>query len=270
MMHRLTSKLFRDLNNTKSFYDDIYVFTKPPNIEDHLDALRKTLDILRDNKLYVKRLMHLCTNASKFAVGGSLFIVVDGFERQIAYTRLKIKSTEFNYPTQQQELVYIGRFSDLLSGQTTHYRNQSQESRRIFHPEDVQSLTGTLRDVDPIWVVVDQLTKRCNFLPITKKVNAEGVARRFVDNIWKSHDRPTNIVSDLDMKFASTFWQHVFKSIGMKLSMTVKLLNKSFDDRAYLSTQNLDPKYSGLPKSTMFWTKRIGPYTVVRKIHNHA
>ncbi|KAG3111863.1 hypothetical protein PI124_g8257 [Phytophthora idaei] len=53
-MHRLTSKLFRVLEDTKSFYDDIYISTKSRNIEDHLEAFRKTLGILRDNKLYVK------------------------------------------------------------------------------------------------------------------------------------------------------------------------------------------------------------------------
>ncbi|KAG3092027.1 hypothetical protein PI124_g20690 [Phytophthora idaei] len=53
-MHRLTSKRFRDLKHTKSFYDDIYIFTKSPKIEDHLEALCETLDILQDNKLYVK------------------------------------------------------------------------------------------------------------------------------------------------------------------------------------------------------------------------
>ncbi|KAJ8524886.1 hypothetical protein ON010_g16230 [Phytophthora cinnamomi] len=53
-MHRLTSKMFRGMENTKSFYDDIYIFTKSPRIEEHLGALRKALDILRDNKLYVK------------------------------------------------------------------------------------------------------------------------------------------------------------------------------------------------------------------------
>ncbi|POM69576.1 Reverse transcriptase [Phytophthora palmivora] len=35
-------------------YDDIYIFTKSPRIEDYLDALRETLDVLRENKLYVK------------------------------------------------------------------------------------------------------------------------------------------------------------------------------------------------------------------------
>ncbi|KAG2922036.1 hypothetical protein PC117_g16080 [Phytophthora cactorum] len=218
-MNRLTSKLFRDLKHTKSFYDDIYIFTKSPKIEDHLEALRETLDILRDNKLYVKlskcvfcadeipclgdfvgrkgvcmdpdkvqtikdwpvprnqeelhsflgltgyvqrfcpdyasliatiftllkkkdkrnakihfndeqlknfkelkrRLcsppvlhlpdfsqpMHLRTDASKFAVGGVLFQVVDGVERPIAYTSRKMKPAELNYPTQQQELLAI-------------------------------------------------------------------------------------------------------------------------------------------------------------------
>uniref|UniRef100_H3G647 Reverse transcriptase domain-containing protein n=1 Tax=Phytophthora ramorum TaxID=164328 RepID=H3G647_PHYRM len=53
-MHRLTSKLFRGLEETRSFYDDIYIFTKSRDVQEHLQALRKTLDILRDNKLYVK------------------------------------------------------------------------------------------------------------------------------------------------------------------------------------------------------------------------
>ncbi|OWY97592.1 Retrovirus Polyprotein, partial [Phytophthora megakarya] len=53
-MHRLTSEIFRNLKDTKSFYDDIYIFTKSPKIEEHLKALQETLDILRENKLFVK------------------------------------------------------------------------------------------------------------------------------------------------------------------------------------------------------------------------
>ncbi|KAG6616287.1 Retrovirus Polyprotein [Phytophthora cinnamomi] len=724
-MHRLTSKLFRDLKNTKSFYDDIYIFTKSPNVEDHLDALRETLDILCDNKLYVKlskcvfcadeipclgdfvgrngvrmdpdkvqtikdwpvprtqeelhsflgltgyvqrfcpeyasltasmftllkkknkrnakihfsdeqlknfkelkrrlcnppvlhlpdfsRSMHLRTDASKFAVGGVLFQVVDGVERPIAYTSRKMKAAELNYPTQQQELLAIvhalaafriycldkppivetdhksleglftqkmanrrlARWYDILaeyqptfsyipgakngiadalsrrpdlqpvtkffhdlsvrsfddtsfslaisevtgdselvarikksykkdrdaqailtaikrrkSGlrpkreQQQHkkyrcysevngllwYQTPVDDAPRIVVPNDVKlrqtiisechdtnygghpgaertyltlarhwywskmlksiqrfiadcepcrrnkprltkppglleplgipderwrsismdfitDLPRTKRDVDSIWVVVDRLTKRCHFVPTTKKVNAEGVARLFIDNIWKLHGMPTNIVSDRDRKFVSAFWQYVFKSIGTKLSMTVahraqgdgqtERMNRTLEeylrcfvcplqddwdihlanaefavnstvntstkfapfeadlgyiplnplqlaseklaavpnsrrgaefherqaaillrcrealaqaqermrdvydrnrveqvfevgDKVYLSTQNLDPKHSGLPNSTKFGPKWIGPYTVVRKIHNHA
>ncbi|GMF26541.1 unnamed protein product [Phytophthora fragariaefolia] len=161
---------------------------KSRNIDEHLEALRKTLDILRDNKLYVKlakcvfcaeeipclgdfvgrngvrmdpdkvqtikdwpvartqeelhsflgltgnvqrfcpeyaaltatmfallkkndkhfsQPMHLRTDASKFAVGGVLFQVVDEIERPIAYTSRKMKAAELNYPRQQQELLAI-------------------------------------------------------------------------------------------------------------------------------------------------------------------
>ncbi|KAG3001760.1 hypothetical protein PC123_g25881 [Phytophthora cactorum] len=60
----------------------------------------------------------------------------------------------------------------------------------------ITDLPRTKRDVDSIWVVVDRLTKRCQ------------LCRR-------------RSVSDRDRKFVSAFWQHVFKSIGTKLGMTV-------------------------------------------------
>ncbi|GMF46652.1 unnamed protein product [Phytophthora fragariaefolia] len=41
-------------------------------------------------------------------------------------------------------------------------------------------------------------------------------------------------------------------------------------EQVYLSTKHLDPKHSGLPNSTKFGPRWIGPYTVVWKIHNHA
>ncbi|OWZ01776.1 Pol Polyprotein [Phytophthora megakarya] len=211
-MHRFISEIFRNLKDTKSFYDDIYIFTKSLKIEEHLKALRETLDIFRENKLYFKlskrffafgdfvshngihmdpdkvqtikdwpvprtqeelhsflgltgyvqrfcpeyasltatmfallkknkrnakiqfscdqlknfkelkrrlcnphvlylldfsKPMHLRTDASKFAVGGVLFQVVEDIERPIAYTNRKMKPAELNYPTQQQELLAI-------------------------------------------------------------------------------------------------------------------------------------------------------------------
>ncbi|GMF39863.1 unnamed protein product [Phytophthora fragariaefolia] len=85
----------------------------------------------------------------------------------------------------------------------------------------ITDLPRTKRDVNSIWVVVDILTKRCHFVPTTKTVAAEGVARLFIDNIWKLHCLPSSIVSDRDRKFVSYFWQCVFKSIGTNLNMTV-------------------------------------------------
>ncbi|OWZ14723.1 Retrovirus Polyprotein, partial [Phytophthora megakarya] len=53
-MHRLTSSLFKGLPHTRSFYDDIYIFTKSKDINEHLQALRDVLEIQKKNKLYVK------------------------------------------------------------------------------------------------------------------------------------------------------------------------------------------------------------------------
>ncbi|GMF28563.1 unnamed protein product [Phytophthora fragariaefolia] len=43
-MHRLTSSLFEGSTHTRSFYDDIYVFTKSKDIDEHLRALRDVLE----------------------------------------------------------------------------------------------------------------------------------------------------------------------------------------------------------------------------------
>ncbi|KAE9328140.1 hypothetical protein PF008_g16245 [Phytophthora fragariae] len=53
-MDRLTSSLFKGLPHTRSFYDDMYVFTKSKDINEHLRALRDVLEVLNKNKLYVK------------------------------------------------------------------------------------------------------------------------------------------------------------------------------------------------------------------------
>ncbi|KAG3009959.1 hypothetical protein PC121_g10351 [Phytophthora cactorum] len=263
----------------------------------------------------------------------------------------------------------------------------SDERWQSISMDFITDLPRKKRDVDSIWVVVDRLTKPCHFVLTTKTVTAEGVARLFIDNIWKHHGIPKSIVSDRDRKFVSAFWQNVFKSVGTKLNMTVAhraqgdgqtermnqtlkeylrcfvgpmqddwdvpLANAKFavnstvnsstklapfevdlgyiprnplqlaadqlskvprsrqavefherqatillrcrealaqaqerikdvydrnraeqifevGDRVYLSTQNLDPKHTGLPASTKFGPKWIGPYTVVRKVHNNA
>ncbi|ETO66224.1 hypothetical protein F444_16537 [Phytophthora nicotianae P1976] len=41
-------------------------------------------------------------------------------------------------------------------------------------------------------------------------------------------------------------------------------------DRVYLSTKHLDRRHTGLPNSSKLGPKWIGPYTVVKRIHNHA
>ncbi|OWZ08970.1 LOW QUALITY PROTEIN: hypothetical protein PHMEG_00018404 [Phytophthora megakarya] len=89
---------------------------------------------------------------------------------------------------------------------------------RSISMDFITDLPQTKNKVNSIWVVIDQTM---SFHSNDEAVTAEGVAQRFVNNIWNLHVMLTNILFDRDRKFVSHFWQNVFKSIGTKLSMTV-------------------------------------------------
>ncbi|KAG3081492.1 hypothetical protein PI125_g20160 [Phytophthora idaei] len=85
----------------------------------------------------------------------------------------------------------------------------------------ITDLPKTKRGHDSIWVVVDRLTKCSHFIPTTKTVSAPEVATLFIDNIWRLHGMPHDIVSGRDSKFISGCWSQVFANVGTKLKMTV-------------------------------------------------
>jgi len=78
-------------------------------------------------------------------------------------------------------------------------------------------LPKTARGYDAIFVVVDRLTKRAHFIPTVTKVTAQGLARLFVDNIFKLHGMPQRIVSDRDPRFMSAFWRSFFNILSTEL-----------------------------------------------------
>jgi transposase InsO family protein len=73
---------------------------------------------------------------------------------------------------------------------------------------------------DCILVVVDKLTKYAHFVPLKHPYTASKVADLFVDNIYRLHGMPLNLVSDRDPVFTSLFWQSVFKATGTNLKMS--------------------------------------------------
>lgn len=70
-----------------------------------------------------------------------------------------------------------------------------------------------------IMVVVDRLTKYAHFIPLKHSYSAASVAQLFMDNIYKLHGLPTDIVSDRDPVFTSKFWGELMEKIGVKLNM---------------------------------------------------
>ena len=58
---------------------------------------------------------------------------------------------------------------------------------------------------DSIFVVVDRLTKMAHFVPCKKTSSSEDTARLFLDNVYRYHGLPDDIVSDRGTQFVSKF-----------------------------------------------------------------
>ena len=76
------------------------------------------------------------------------------------------------------------------------------------------------RGFDSIFVVVDRLTKMAHFVPCDKTVTSEETARPFINNIYKYHGFPDDIISDQGTQFISRFWQALFKILKVKIKLS--------------------------------------------------
>jgi len=70
-----------------------------------------------------------------------------------------------------------------------------------------------------IFVVVDRFTKMAHFVPIKKK-DSPTVARAYLENIWRYHGFPEDVVSDRDTTFTGSFFTDLYDYLGIKRSMS--------------------------------------------------
>ena len=73
---------------------------------------------------------------------------------------------------------------------------------------------------DSIFVVVDRLTKKAHFVPCNKIVTSEEIARLFIDNVYKYHGLPDDIISNRGTQFTSKFWQSLFKILQVEIKLS--------------------------------------------------
>jgi transposase InsO family protein len=73
---------------------------------------------------------------------------------------------------------------------------------------------------DLIFVVVDQLTKMAHFIPCTKTITGEETAKLFLDNIYRIHRLPNDIISDRGTQYTSNFWKGLFQLLGVKINLS--------------------------------------------------
>jgi hypothetical protein len=63
---------------------------------------------------------------------------------------------------------------------------------------------------DSIFVVVDRLIKMAHFIPYTKIITEEETTKLFLDNNYRIHGLPNDIVSNRGIQFTSNFWRGIF------------------------------------------------------------
>lgn len=73
---------------------------------------------------------------------------------------------------------------------------------------------------EAILVVVDRFTEYRHFIALTHPYTAEGVSKVFMENVYKLHGLPKDIISDKEKVFHSGFWHTVFKQLHMHLSLS--------------------------------------------------
>jgi hypothetical protein len=73
---------------------------------------------------------------------------------------------------------------------------------------------------DSIFVVVDRLTKMAHFMPNNKTITGEVTTRLFMDNIYKYHGLPNDIISNRGSQFTLKFWQSLFKILEVKIKLS--------------------------------------------------
>jgi len=69
-------------------------------------------------------------------------------------------------------------------------------------------------------VVVDQFTKMAHFLRLQENATAKEVVEAFLIEVWKLHGLPSEIISDMDAKFAREFWQSLCTKLGVMRKMS--------------------------------------------------
>jgi len=72
-----------------------------------------------------------------------------------------------------------------------------------------------------IMVVVDRFKKMVHFIGLATNATAKDVADTFLQEVWKLHGLPSEIVPDMDAKFSGEFWESLCKALGIKQRMSM-------------------------------------------------
>jgi hypothetical protein len=80
-------------------------------------------------------------------------------------------------------------------------------------PRDKDGNTGVL-------TIVDRFSKMVHLFPVKETITGKQTAELFLNNIFRLHGLPEDIVSDRDPRFTASFWKQLFQLLGTQLKMS--------------------------------------------------
>src|SRR5258707_4554077 len=69
-----------------------------------------------------------------------------------------------------------------------------------------------------VLMVVDRLSKRIHAVPTVTSLDSAGVARLFLEHVWRHHGLPEEVISDRGPTFLSNFLRELAALLGVKLT----------------------------------------------------
>jgi hypothetical protein len=132
----------------------------------------------------------------------------------------------FSWKGMKEDVIrYIKEYSTFQENKDEHMHPTSFLQPLLIPEKKWESISMDLIMVFPkvqgknyFFVVMDRLTKFVDFFAISIDYIASEDADLFLREIFRLHGLPKTIVSDRDNRFMSTFWQKLFRLVGMALT----------------------------------------------------
>ena len=92
---------------------------------------------------------------------------------------------------------------------------------------------------DLILVVCNRFSKMSQFMAMTEKITAEGLAKLFRDNVWKLHRLLENIVSDREPQFTAELMKELNEMLGIETKLSTAY-HPQTDEQTKRTNQELE------------------------------
>ncbi|CDR00358.1 unnamed protein product, partial [Oncorhynchus mykiss] len=104
-----------------------------------------------------------------------------------------------------------------------------------------------------ILTVVDRFSKAAHFIPLAKLPSAKETAQIIIENVFRIHGLPSDVVSDRGPQFTSQFWREFCRLIGASVS-----ISSGFHPQSNGQAERANQTNGRILRSLLFVTLRLG------------